>query len=617
MTKFFAELKRRNVVRVAGIYAVVGWLLLQIASTLEDSLNLPSWFDSMITATLLIGLPIALLLAWAFEMTPEGVRRTEDATDGAVSANKIDGLLLLGILAIIGLGAWQQFDRKEQVSNISQLADEQVTTPAGIATIPSKEVPVRAKINPASIAVLPFADLSPEKDQEYFSDGIAEEILNVLARVKSLDVASRTSSFQFKGRELGIPEIADELYVRHVLEGSVRKAGTTIRITAQLIDTETDRHLWSETFDRPLTTENVFTIQDEISASIVSALHDTIGIDQADAINVAPATDNLTAYDLFLRARPLFQARQNLDQADGLLRRAVDQDPEFAKAWEMLAAVQPLMVSYGYTDLSNEEIDDRATEYANRALSIDPNSATAIATIAFLQMNAAEEGRLKADYAQIIAAYDRSLEIEPRNPQGLNWRAFAYANVGYLEDALASLNQCIDFEPYYAACRANRVSLLSGLGEDQKVIEAYRAELDSGVANIYMPLGVIARRNEEFAFKARTNAPTILNGWRKHDQLYSAFQNLHKPYPELIEDILSFQQGTNQMTASTMAALLVPLGAYHLSPSPFDRWDQSHAGYRQSNQFKRHIRSSGAYDFWLNRGFPPQCRAVGENDFSC
>ncbi|MBL4619820.1 MAG: hypothetical protein JKX88_06965, partial [Marinicaulis sp.] len=257
MNKLLTELRRRNIFRVAGVYAVVGWILMQVAGTLENSLNLPDWFDSAITATLLIGFPIAVLLAWAFEMTPEGVKRTETIAEGesvtVKTGRKLDVAILGGLVLVGVMIGWQMLRPVPAPSNTTDIGEQTISA--------------------ASIAVLPFSDLSPNGDQEYFSDGMAEEILNVLVKVTGLNVASRTSSFGFKGQEaLGIPFIAEKLNVRHVLEGSVRKSGETIRITAQLIDAQTDQHLWSETFDRTLTTENIFAIQDEIANAIVDRL---------------------------------------------------------------------------------------------------------------------------------------------------------------------------------------------------------------------------------------------------------------------------------------------------------------------------------------------------------
>ncbi|MCH7538636.1 MAG: hypothetical protein IID57_12355 [Proteobacteria bacterium] len=210
------------------------------------------------------------------------------------------------------------------------------------------------------MAVLPFADLSPDGDQEYFSDGIAEEILNVLVGVDGLDMVSRTSSFQFKGRDLGIRDIAATLGVRHIVEGSVRKSGGTIRVTAQLNDADADTHLWSETYDRPLDAENLFQIQDDIANSIVSALRETLGLMELEEITVMATTKNLSAYEQYLRARPLYQNRVDLGLVIELLQQAVAQDLSFAKAWEMLAATTNLLGDYGPTDDSIEILGLRA-----------------------------------------------------------------------------------------------------------------------------------------------------------------------------------------------------------------------------------------------------------------
>lgn len=260
MDNLFSELKRRNIFRVAGVYAVIGWLLAQMASVLENAMNMPAWFDTMVVSCLLLGFPIAMILTWAFEMTPEGVKRTESANADEETSPKtgrgldyllIGGLALVGVLIIGG-----QF---------------RSSAPANPDAAPS--LAQSNKIDGQSIAVLPFEDFSPDKDQAYFADGIAEELLNVLAQVDGLRVASRTSAFTFKARESSISEIATALNVGHILEGSVRKSGETLRITAQLIDTNTDEHLWSETYDRPLTAENIFEIQDEISQAIVLELN--------------------------------------------------------------------------------------------------------------------------------------------------------------------------------------------------------------------------------------------------------------------------------------------------------------------------------------------------------
>ena len=216
MNNLFTELKRRNIFRVAGVYAVVGWILMQVAALLENSLNLPPWFDTVITAALLIGFPIAVLLAWAFEMTPEGVKRTESVEDGdsitGQTGRRLDFAILGGLVVVIGLVGWQ-ISRPKQLTTDSPVFDEQAPEPLHLAQ---------------SIAVLPFVNMSPDKDQEYFADGISEEILNALVKVTKLRVAGRTSSFSFKNSDNNIKEIGEILNVSHILEGSVRKQGNQV-----------------------------------------------------------------------------------------------------------------------------------------------------------------------------------------------------------------------------------------------------------------------------------------------------------------------------------------------------------------------------------------------------
>ncbi len=608
MDSFFAELKRRNVFRVAGVYAVVGWLLAQVSTTLEETLSLPAWFDSLIVAILLLGLPIALILAWAFELTPEGVVRTEAVPEAESitpkTGRKLDYAIVGGLILLGGLILWQQASREP-------VADSQPPVAAHMQPAPESS-PM------ASIAVLPFADLSPAADQEYFSDGIAEEILNVLVRVNGLDVTSRTSSFQFKGRDVGIPEIAKELSVRHVVEGSVRKSGETIRVTAQLIDASNDKHLWSETYDRPLTTENIFDIQDDIATSIVDALRTTLGVRGLEPVDVAPATRDLTAYDLYLKARPLFQARVDLDVADDLLTRAVKQDPNYAKAWEMRSALQTLVVEYGYSDEPIEVAEQRSKQFADRALSIEPRSATALAVIAKVDGEAAGVLRSKTDLARVIADFTRALEIEPRNTEALNWRGLRFLMVGDLEAALRDFATCLGYEPYYVPCVENHYTVLAAMGRDEEALAAYIKALDTSSAKVqFAHLPLLARLDKELAFKSTTNSPSVLWGWRRHDELWRAYRNPEQDHSDLIRSIQGFI-GAQSGAFDDLADFIVhPLGTEWRIPERLLLWDASMKRYRQTEAFKAYIRDSGAYDYWRTAGFPPQCRPVGNADFAC
>jgi TolB-like protein len=321
MPKLFAELSRRHVFRVSGVYAVVAWLLVQVVIAIKAPLGLPVWTDTMVIVLFAIGFPIALILAWAFEITPEGVKLTANVPEGEdlapKSGRKLDYAILGGVALIAVLFVAQRLMppvvRPSPATGTARDAIDAARSQGALSGSVAEEAPSAAKasdvpkpIPAASIAVLPFTDLSADKDQEYFSDGVAEEILNVLARIDGLKVASRTSSFQFRGQSVGAPAIAKELGVRHLLEGSVRKAGATIRITAQLIDAQTDAHLWSDDFDRPLTTENIFAIQDDIAKAIVGALHEKLHIDLGGGAG-SSSHHRRHAYALFLKGRALFR----------------------------------------------------------------------------------------------------------------------------------------------------------------------------------------------------------------------------------------------------------------------------------------------------------------------
>ncbi|HLF31258.1 MAG TPA: hypothetical protein VI566_09585, partial [Xanthomonadales bacterium] len=334
---FLSELKRRNVFRVGVAYAIAAWLLLQIADLLLDNTNAPSWVIQSLFVVVGIGFVFALIFSWIYELTPEGVvRESKVPRDDSVTAHTARKLDYVTIALLLGAVTYLVLDRfvlEPPVKAAAPMTAESVAaeTAAGEPAAPMAE--------PNSIAVLPFSDLSEAGDQAYFSDGIAEELLNLLVRVDGLKVASRTSSFAYKDESRSIPEIAAELKVANILEGSVRKAGNRVRITAQLIDTRNDRHLWSETYDRDLV--DIFAIQDEIATAIVSALKDQLGVQAtADAIVVEAATSNLDAYDLYLKGRTLFTARQDIAVAIQLFEQAIALDPNYARAWEGLAAAE-------------------------------------------------------------------------------------------------------------------------------------------------------------------------------------------------------------------------------------------------------------------------------------
>ncbi|HSM68406.1 MAG TPA: hypothetical protein VK830_01740, partial [Xanthomonadales bacterium] len=363
---FFEELKRRNVVRVGVAYTVAGWLLAQVVQLAADSFEAPAWVMKMLITVLVIGLPVVLVFSWAYELTPEGIKRekevTKDASTTHQTARKLDYLTIALLVGVFG------------VVVLDRYVIPGASTPIPSAASTSLQTPSDSGADRNSIAVLPFVNMSADPEQEYFSDGISEELLNLLVRVDGLTVASRTSSFAYKDTPgTSIAQIADDLKVAHVLEGSVRKSGDKVRITAQLIDTRNDRHLWSDTYDREL--DDIFVIQDDIANAIVSALRTELGVEMPqESVTVTAATGNVDAYQLYLQARELVRARRDLDQAVRLLEQAVALDPEFARAWAELALAAYLGPAWNVTDRDYHGI---ALNAAQTAIELDSSQSIA------------------------------------------------------------------------------------------------------------------------------------------------------------------------------------------------------------------------------------------------
>ena len=406
-----SELRRRNVFRVAIAYVLIAWVTLEAGDVLAPALRLPEWVVSALVFFLVLGFPLALVFAWAFELTPEGIR-LEKHVDRSRSTTRVTGRKLdYVIIAVLAL-ALVLFAFDKFVLEPSRDAEMvRATTEA--------QTDQTAEIAGRSIAVLAFADLSPEGDQEYFSDGISEELLNVLARVPGLRVAARTSSFKFKGDNRDIIDIGRQLNVGFVLEGSVRKAGSQLRITAQLVNTENGFHIWSQTYDRDL--KDIFALQDEISATIVAALGEHLGL-QAQQPPRVYATGNTRAHDAFLRGRYLVVQRTPASIEDAIreFENAIGLDPNYALAHAELAIANLMLRRIYYGHLTDEEATARATPHVERALAIDPTLAQAHGAAGILMW-------VQRDLEEAQTHYEQAIQINPNY-------ALAYSYMGMLLD---------------------------------------------------------------------------------------------------------------------------------------------------------------------------------------
>ena len=469
MTSLFAELKRRKVVRVAVVYAATAFAVLEAADMLLPRMGVPEWGMNLVVALTVLGFPIALVLGWALEVTPDGIKRTEAApaqtepgTTPALLGKRT--LIVAGLLVVLGIGLSAGWLLKPGAPGPVEPA---AVVEPGPATVPAGTDDERQpKSMPAaereSIAVLPFVNMSPDPENAYFADGISEELLNILAGIDGLKVASRTSAFSFKGSNTPIPEIARQLGVRHVLEGSVRKQGNQVRITAQLIEAGDDAHLWSERYDRDL--DDIFQVQEEIAQAITVALEDILGTRQ---VAVEAPTRNMDAYQRYLHGRSRFYQRSELDQAIEDFRFAVDRDPDFAEAWAFLAATYWMQGSAGYpTDHDRTEMARLAGPAADRAMALNAGIPIGVAVKGQIVTDSGTPGAV----AEGIRLLERAVALPAPDTTPRLWLALLWLELGHAERALPLLESARQSDPL--------VGINSGVLGIAHAIEGRRAEAE-------------------------------------------------------------------------------------------------------------------------------------------
>ncbi|MEE8370530.1 MAG: tetratricopeptide repeat protein, partial [Sphingomonadales bacterium] len=446
MSNFYEELKRRNVVRVGIAYLVMGWFVMQIVDVVAPTLELPDWFQKGILVLLLAGLPVALFFSWAFEITAQGLKKTAEVdADASIShstGRKLDFVVIATLVLALGYFVWAKLGAELAAQDFVIIGalvlglgyfiwDKFGADPAAQIV----EVTAEAESDgPRSIAVLPFVNMSPDPDQEYFSDGITEEILNSLVKLEGLEVAGRTSSFAFKGENLDLRKIGEALGVSHIIEGSVRKAGVRIRITAQLVRADNGFHLWSETYDRELT--DIFALQDEIAASIAKALKvELLG----GAETTLTEAVNIEAYDHYLKGLQGMRVNsfEVLQAAEENFAAAHRIDPGFTAAYARRALAIWERVNTGALPLSALDL---AEEVALEALAIEPDLSAAHVALALAANK--KNGKEKA-----VRHTERALALGVADVQNLANLAMVLSGAGEFERANRLFQQALRLDP--------------------------------------------------------------------------------------------------------------------------------------------------------------------------
>ena len=474
---FFAELRRRNVVRVGIAYIVIGWLLAQVAEFAFENFGAPEWVLKTFVVLLLLGMPLVLLFAWAFELTPEGVKREKDVDRSQSitpqTGQKLNKLIIVVMALAIGYFAIDKF----VLSNMP--ATESETTTAGVSAEPQR-----------SIAVLPFVDMSPAKDQEYFTDGLTENLLNALAQLRELRVAGRTSSFAFKNRNEDLREIGEQLGVAHILEGSVQKSGIQIRITAQLINAEDGYHLWSQTYDRKL--EDIFAVQDEIAEEVAKAMRVTL-LGHAAEVQRSRSRDATNAYNDYLKGHheALRGNMQGHEQALVYYRQALEQDPNLALAWAGQSMSQSFIT--GYLDDFAEGFEE-ARSSALRALELDSDLPEGYVALAEIQQ------AYDWDWAAAEASLRQALALRPGDAAIRLELALLKSIGGRRDEGFADVQQVVERDPLNWRAQRTLAGYLANRGRFDEALQIFDRleQVDAGRTALYWARGSLWLQQREY-----------------------------------------------------------------------------------------------------------------------
>jgi TolB-like protein/tetratricopeptide (TPR) repeat protein len=481
-----AELQRRNVVRVAVLYVASTWIILQIVETIGSLLDLPAWVGKLVLLALALGLPVALGVSWAYELTPDGLKRDSSVLPSEsqrhANAHRLNVLtLVVAILAVLAVALDRYLPARAP-------GPPAATATTAVAASPTPTADGTLTPRPSTgIAVLPFANMSSDAEQDFFSDGVTEEILNLLSNVEGLRVTSRTSSFSFKGQATDLPTIARKLGVSHVVEGSVRRAGDRVRVTAQLIDVASDTHLWSETYERKL--DDVFAIQVDIAGHIARALQIALGTDELAYMGRPPTTDT-ESWQRFLQARYKLRNRRtgaDLDDVLKLVDAAIERDPNFARAHSLRALTLLLRPSWQQDEAGFEgfeaqrsnrppgqETDEREASWsevlgaANRALELDPTLGEPYAVRAL-------HAQAHNLYADAYRNFKEAVARAPSDPEVRNWYGAFLMEVGYLKAGWAEKQRAGELDPL-SPLIAWQVGYAALIMNRPDVIEAYSAK---------------------------------------------------------------------------------------------------------------------------------------------
>jgi len=603
MASVWGELKRRNVVRVAIAYAIVAWFLIEVSATTFPILKLPEWAVTLVTVLLIIGYPVALILAWAYEMTPEGLKKERDVDRSESIAHrtgrKLNFVIIVALSIALIMFAVDKFVGISTTETVGDSAPEITATAAQ-----------------QSIAVLPFVNMSADKEQEYFADGLSEELLNLLAQNRSLKVTARTSSFAFKGQNKNISEIAEILNVKTVLEGSVRRANNRLRINAKLINAADGYNLWSQSYDREMA--DVFELQEDIAEEIITALRGQL--DVGDMPGRGRPTDNMDAYNLYLQGQDRVRA-DDFVAARELFTQAIELAPDFAEAHEQVA-ISWWSVAGGIFGM-NEAMAEAHREAAI-ALELNPNLGHA-RTVFFVSDMAHYDRLLE------LQSFEQLVREQPQNSKARTGLIYALLISGYFREALAAAQELVANDPLYGIGHVRLGEALYATGDPETARKEWEtaSSLNAFIGHWYAAVAAILAGEDHVATEYMSRV-----GW--HSEAYI------DRFPTLIETARNLGGGYNllsELKASNRdyfdyGFLFVPLGMIDEAYEYFERLGafqpaQTNAEYAIEDStiltgsgftaHPRYVEMATAYGLasvWDRRGPPDHCDKI-DGDWNC
>ena len=596
--------------RVAAAYAVVAWLLLQIVNNVAPGLNLPSSAITLVIVLLAVGFPVALVFAWIHELWAPSL---VDGTSAQAKITRLDFALVGGLALVLATFLYQQLATPSGTS-----ATQQASLAPGASQAQGQTTGI-------SIAVLPFVNLSDDRAQEFFSDGITEEINGALAKVPNLQVVARTSAFQFKGQNQDVRAVGQALGASHVIEGSVRKAGDRLRISAQLVRADNGLQLWSEIYDRNFT--DVFAIQEEIAQAIAGALRVPLGLAQGQRL-VTDRTDDLESYQQYLRARALVRARAIATAID-VLEPVVARDPEFAPAWALLAQAYRLSPTYSpitrTAPLQEARVAVQASlqkgeAAARRAIELDSGNAAGYSNLAVIQSASGK-------WATAEDLFRQALAFDPNETDALHDFSSVLVILGRLKEALSlreSLTTLEPFVPIYSIVTAEIMQINGQSRASIPILEALASDVAGGhlrnvtLARAYSAAGryadaadtllaitgnQVTRRSVEDAARLIRGAPANITTPQELPAFLSEL-NFVYVYVGALDRVWEYPDRALELR-------------WPLSSGLRGVWLPEYAPLRKTERFKAFVRKAGIVDYWRERGWPDLCRPVGTDDFTC